>query len=429
MTTPTPTNPRPLRILYATGPGELIPTYQHWRAGDDDPTQMNVAYTHQFHDLCQRLDARAWLISPRGPKRTFVDDDVRIDYRPIPLFDRRGPLHHAGIFWYSLRLLVSAWRFRADVVVSTRYAHWFVLSLLTRTGIAVVPALHGKLWPGHRSPGVIHNAVLSLSRGLFRDRCLAVMVASEDIAGQVRRLTGGAARPIVRFNPLYRSEAFADLATPVWSRRPFRVLYAGRIETSKGVDDLLAIARHWRDAGRDDIRLDLCGDGSQLAALREKAAAMHLGERFRCHGHCGRAEMRQMFAAAHAVVVPTRSELHEGFNQVVVEAVLAGRPVVSSSVCPSTREAPEAVWLVDPDAVEQYREAIETLADDAATYERYLAGTRAAADRFFDGQHSWGAVLERVLREAFAERVPAPAPSVEPWKADATGNAVVEDNS
>ncbi|MEX0744870.1 MAG: glycosyltransferase, partial [Phycisphaeraceae bacterium] len=394
--------PRPLRILYATGPGELIPTYRHWRQGNDDPTQMNVAYTHQFHDMCQRLGAHAWLISPRGPKRTLDDGAVRIDYRPIPLFNRGGVLHHLGLLWYSLRLVASARRYRADLVVSTRYAHWFVLSVLPTLGIAVVPSLHGKLWAGRRPPGLMQRVVLSLSRRFFAHRCQAIMVASEDIAGQVRLLTSGSARPIRRFNPLYRRAAFADLTPPDWANRPFRVLYIGRIETGKGVDDLLQLAKQWRSAGRDDIRLDLCGDGSHLQALRADAEALHLGDRFRCHGHCNRDEMRQMLAASHVVVVPTRSSLHEGFNQVVVEAVMAHRPVVSSRTCPSTREVADAVWLVEPDAVDAYRQAIESLADDEAVYQRYRAGTRAAADRFFEGQYSWGAVLETIVRETFA---------------------------
>ncbi|MFA9479093.1 glycosyltransferase [Phycisphaerales bacterium AB-hyl4] len=414
---PQPPGPRPLRILYATGPGDLIPTYRHWRHGNDDPSQMNVAYTHQFHDMCSRLNASAWLISPREPKRTLDDGDVRIDYRPIPLFNRAGPLHHLGLFWYSLRLVASARRYRADLVVSTRYAHWFVLSILPALGIAVVPSLHGKLWATHRTPGIIQRTVLALSKRFFAHHCQAIMVASDDIAQQVRLLTTGPARPIRRFSPLYRRAAFANLAPPDFASRPFRVLYAGRIETTKGVDDLLTLARQWRAAGRDDIRIDLCGDGSHLAALQQQATALNLDDRFKCHGHCNRNEMQHMLAAAHIVVVPTRASLHEGFNQVVVEAVMAGRPVVSSRVCPATAEVPEAVWLVEPDAVDQYRHAIETLADDEATFNRYRAGTRAAADRYFDGRYSWGVVLETIVRETFAQKTtttfipPSPTPT------------------
>lgn len=393
---------RPLRIVYATGPGELIQTYQHWKQGDDDPSQMNVAYTHQFHEVCRRLDARAWLISPRGPRRVIDDAAVRIEYRPIPFFERGGLLHHLGLLWYSLRLVASARRFNADVLVSTRYAHWFVLGWLARSGVAVVPALHGKLWAGQRPPGMMQRLVLRMSRRFFSDHCFAIMAASPDIAVQVRLLTGGDARPIHLFRPLYRRAAFGPPRPADWARRPFRVLYVGRIEKSKGVFDLLHVARELRRAGRDDIRFDLCGDGSQLGALREQAERAGLAEQFKCHGHRGRRELREMFAAAHVVVVPTRAELHEGFNQVVVEAVMAGRPVISSRVCPSTGDVPEAVWLVEPDDVDAYRDAIRALADDAERYEQLAAGCAMVAGRFFEDEHSWGGVLERIVREVRA---------------------------
>ena len=39
---------KPLRILYAAGPGNVLGTYRHWRGGEDDPSQVAMTYSGQF---------------------------------------------------------------------------------------------------------------------------------------------------------------------------------------------------------------------------------------------------------------------------------------------------------------------------------------------------------------------------------------------
>ena len=42
---------RPLRIVYAAGPGDVVGTYRHWKEGRDDPSQVAITYSGQFYDL------------------------------------------------------------------------------------------------------------------------------------------------------------------------------------------------------------------------------------------------------------------------------------------------------------------------------------------------------------------------------------------
>ena len=66
-------NRRPLRILYAAGPGDVVGTYRHWKEGRDDPSQVAVTYSGQFYDLCRDLGAEGYVISycPRPDKLGF----------------------------------------------------------------------------------------------------------------------------------------------------------------------------------------------------------------------------------------------------------------------------------------------------------------------------------------------------------------------
>jgi glycosyltransferase involved in cell wall biosynthesis len=54
-------------------------------------------------------------------------------------------------------------------------------------------------------------------------------------------------------------------------------------------------------------------------------------------------EFREMFGRCHVVLVPTRSSYSEGFNAVVAEAILSGRPVITSKLCPAIELVRDAV--------------------------------------------------------------------------------------
>jgi glycosyltransferase involved in cell wall biosynthesis len=166
------------------------------------------------------------------------------------------------------------------------------------------------------------------------------------------------------------------------------------------VDDLLEIARQFDREGRKDIEFDLCGDGSRLEGLKADVARAGLGERFRLHGFVPGAALRERFARSHAVVVPTRSTFTEGYNAVVSEAVLSGRPVITSRVCPALGSVADAAVEVPPDDVAGYRAAIERLAGDATFFAARREACARVASQFLDSKNSWGAGLKSILSTA-----------------------------
>lgn len=81
----------------------------------------------------------------------------------------------------------------------------------------------------------------------------------------------------------------------------------------------------------------------------------------RFHGQCSGPELKRMYGRSHVVVVPTTTDFREGFNQVVAEAALAGRIVVTSRVCPAIRYVNGVAREVEPDDVQGYASALEEL--------------------------------------------------------------------
>src|SRR5215216_1305157 len=54
---------RRVRILYASGPGSLLVSHQHWRKGVQDPNLTAMTYSGQFSDFCKVADADAEIVS------------------------------------------------------------------------------------------------------------------------------------------------------------------------------------------------------------------------------------------------------------------------------------------------------------------------------------------------------------------------------
>ncbi len=387
-----------LRVLYAAGPGDVIGTYSYWVKGQDDPSQVSKTYSSQFYEVCRALDAQAYVISSCPEKKFLRDGRFTIEHRPIPLGKASGILYHLGQLWYGLQLIASAVRFGANAaVVADGTTHWFILALLPLLGVQVIPSLHCGLWRKYMPQRTADKLILKLSQFLFAKCCAAILTVSDEISEQVAQLTANRHRLMRRFSPVYRREQFALLDAPSEERSPFRVLFAGRIERNKGVFELLEIAKRMKTLGRQDITFDLCGNGSALEELRLAAQVAGVDSSFVCHAHCNKTQMREMFNRAHAMLVPTRTDFAEGFNKVVAEGVLSGRPVVTSAVCPAVSYVRDAVVEVPPDDLMGYGDALMQLCDDRKFYEQKRQGCLASQEQFYDHSRSWGAALKSIL--------------------------------
>jgi glycogen synthase len=411
---------RPLRLVYAAGPGDVVGTFRHWKEGRDDPSQVAITYSGQFYELCRELGAEAIIVSHCPRRDSASDEKLRVMNRPAPFHTMPGPLYMLGQVYKGLWLTARAVAFRADAVVVMSGMTWFSLALLPLFGIKVVPTLHAKLWQPTHPPRGINRVVWYLNGEFFRGAASAVIYISDGVLEQLTGLTGeyDPDAPVLYFNfvPTYREGSFqsGEEGRPPGTP-PFRVLYAGRVEPDKGVFDLLGVARRFAAEGRLDVEFDLCGSGSALDELRRQAEAAGVAPRFRCHGHLDKPSMRRMYRECHTVVVPTTTDSVEGLNKVVIESVLAGRPVITSPMCPAIEYVREACVEVPADDVKAYGDAILKLAEDRGFYERKREKCEAAGAQFYEPQRSWGATFRRVLETLglvpAAEARPAAGPA------------------
>lgn len=102
---------------------------------------------------------------------------------------------------------------------------------------------------------------------------------------------------------------------------PVRFVFAGRLETQKGLDQLLPLLARLTS----DWRLTIFGDGSCRVALQEQAVRLGLGPKIDFAGYveqpCG------AMAAADALLLPSR---WEGMPNVALESLALGTSVIAT---------------------------------------------------------------------------------------------------
>jgi glycosyltransferase involved in cell wall biosynthesis len=106
------------------------------------------------------------------------------------------------------------------------------------------------------------------------------------------------------------------------------VLFVGRLDTAKGIEELLEAFASL--AGRrPNLRLAFVGDGPGGEHLRSKSKHLGLENRITLTGACSSQKVAQWLAAANVLALPS---YNEGYPNVVIEALSCGRPVIATKV-------------------------------------------------------------------------------------------------
>jgi glycosyltransferase involved in cell wall biosynthesis len=107
-------------------------------------------------------------------------------------------------------------------------------------------------------------------------------------------------------------------------RRADRIAFLGRLIRLKGADDAIdCLAR----VDRDDVQLEVFGDGPELARLQRWAERLGVGTRVIFHGWSDEETVARGLARASCLLVPTRG--FEAFGQIGPQAIHAGCPAVA----------------------------------------------------------------------------------------------------
>jgi glycosyltransferase involved in cell wall biosynthesis len=109
-----------------------------------------------------------------------------------------------------------------------------------------------------------------------------------------------------------------------------RVLFVGRLDEEKRVDDLLRAVAHLNHHVDDrslDLRVEIVGDGSRRAAWQELAERLGIAERVLFHGFIDEDALVAAYARCDVFCMPGVAELQ---SLATMEAMAAGKPVVAA---------------------------------------------------------------------------------------------------
>lgn len=393
-----------LRVLYTAGPGNAFQTFRDWNRGGRDLVVSHVAYSRQMYEALARHQAAARIICTHEGDEEQSAGGLSVIRRPDLSQGKSGLAFYRSLYDKARMNMREAIDFDANVVIvgeDTIPSHY---APLRKRGITVVQALHTRLWREDRPPSLMQRLRQYGYRKGYLNGRTPVLSSSDAVSAQVEALAGKGATPIVEFLPLYYPDHYSGLPVPDVAAPRLEILFIGRVEESKGALDMVEIAQQLLAAGVD-FRFQVCGVGGALEAMKSTVAAQGLAGRFVFHGWCDRDALRDVMAQCHVSIVPTRSDFIEGFNQIVVESILAGRPTVASSVCPAVSYVNGAVDIVQANDLAGYTAALTGLAQDRDKLQRRIAACAGAGSRFIDEGNSFGTALDEVF-DAWREKRP-----------------------
>ena len=281
---------------------------------------------HALLILIENLDRDAWRPTLLYNATTAVEPLVErarkldVQVRPVPSMPlglegaRRVPA-----LARELRLARPS-VFHAHLSWPLAAKYGLVSAVLARVPVVVATV---QLFPEFRLDR--SNAVQARLLARSVDRYIAV---SHDIAKRLVQTFHLPTQKIEVIHNAVQSERFRHPVDPrlreqLTGGTELRVCFtAARLDAQKGLDVLLQAATQVSGA-----RFVLAGEGPERSRLEQRVATLGLGDRVQFLGH--RNDIPELFAACDVFVLPS---LYEGSSLAVLEAMAAGRPIVTSAI-------------------------------------------------------------------------------------------------
>jgi glycosyltransferase involved in cell wall biosynthesis len=328
----------------------------------------------------------------RGTVERQLDGEVevrRFRYAPEGLerVAYTGHLHRSAFGSPLVMALLPAflWAFRRAVrqAVAERepdliHAHWWMPGAWVAAGAGrpLVVTCHGS------DVRLLERALPRLLARRTLGRARVISAVSEFLAGEIRAAVPGVADRVTVTSMPVDVEHFArGMAVPKAS--PPRILYAGNLLRSKGVDCLVRAFAKLQAEGRR-MSLRILGEGPDRERLVRLGEELGVHDRIEWLPFRPQTAMPEEYGQATVTVLPTLGDA-EGLGLVLVEALLAGSAVIGSRAggIPEVVEDGVTGRLVTGGDVEQLAAAIAEICDDPVKRHQWTeAGRRSVQARF-----------------------------------------------
>ena len=377
----------PLRIAFGAGPGDAVGTFDYWAQGKFDPRVPVIAFSTQFYSLIAQLQAHALILHEYAKGPAVPDSRFRF---VTAARDRNGPgwRYHLNSSLFSLKVLAHLWKYRPHVVLLGTDAPTFLLALLP-PGSRLILTAPNTYWSMGPRPTTLRARLRQrlIRVGLWRMR--GAVCISPACKAQMEELIGPSEDILIDEPQILRAHVPA-LTSRTEGAPVRRLLFLGRIETEKGIYDLLA-AFETLSQEYPDATLEFAGDGSQAQELAD--AVKRSAAPVRYLGRLSADEVHAKLAQIDLLICPTRSQFNEGLAFVVIEAAVHGVPSLVSSNVPAKDLLAGSVLEYPVDDVSAMQARLRALLADPEIATQLRKGLAPAREAFFDRSKSWGTQL------------------------------------
>jgi len=172
------------------------------------------------------------------------------------------------------------------------------------------------------------------------------------------------------------------------------ILFVGRIEPLKGIDQLLQAMPHLKNSHR--LRLVIVGDGEHgqygMARLQKLSQDLHIGDLVVFSGLVKHEKLNYFYNAADVCVIPS---YYESFGLVALESMACGTPVVATNVgnLKSIIKQGETGYVVMDNTPSALANKIDLLLSKPGSDVKYTSSIRASVTRF-----SWSNIAHKVIK-------------------------------
>lgn len=184
-------------------------------------------------------------------------------------------------------------------------------------------------------------------------------------------------------------------------------LTVGRFVEQKGYPDLLEAYQKLHTAGIP-FRAVIVGEGPQKKRLASKIKDAGLDRHVTLKASMPASELKRLYSEAYAFVLPSviaRNNDRDGIPNVILEAMAAGLPIVSTTVSgiPEAVETQKNGLLVEPHSPEELFKALRDLLEKPEWANAMRLESRKAAEQKFDDRKLLSELAEKMRRGSDTE--------------------------
>jgi glycosyltransferase involved in cell wall biosynthesis len=293
---------------------------------------------------------------------------------------------------YALAISALIKTFDPDIIILSSDFPSYFLDVLPSHSVKII-SMHNTFWRPYGQPASLKNKIINVVRKLaLRNTNFAVCVSSE-CQRQFQ---------IIRSNPSVFSVVQIPRITEQFQEKsdisPRNMLFVGRIEIEKGIEDLIYAFRMLKH-DLPDINLKVIGDGNALEYLRGLALTLGLKSDIDFTGRLNALEVGRSYAEADLCICPTHWSFNEGLATVPLEAASYGVPTIMSHAVPAKEQFGSGAITFEPGNIDDLADKIRYAILDERAFQNARKDARESFARTMADTRDWKAGIHSCLNK------------------------------